>query len=136
MAPVIRGSRHVSRITGREGEIPALMWAGALFVVAGASLASGWHTAALNQLLPQSQDDPGAMINGEPLTPSTARRRLADGDTSGHPLRMLQLGAQFTAVGARLPPQRFWRRPGPPHSAPLQMCPRYHLQRCNSWRRP
>jgi hypothetical protein len=64
MAGVIKGSRHVSQVAGREHEIPALMWAGAILVAVGASMTSGWQMSALNQLLPQRLREPGSMDAG------------------------------------------------------------------------
>lgn len=65
MAAMIKGSRYLSRVAGRESEIPALMWAAAAFVAVGASVSSGWSMTVLNQLLPRGVNDPGDMSNGE-----------------------------------------------------------------------
>jgi hypothetical protein len=65
MAAMIKGSRYLSRVAGREAEIPGLMWAAAAFVAIGASVATGWSMTALNQLLPRGANDPGDIDNGK-----------------------------------------------------------------------
>jgi len=88
------------------------MWAGALFVIFGASLSSGWHTAALNQLLPHNHGEPGAMVDGEgheraaPPTVQAAKdrsRRAADQTRRSPPLAPRAASALTT-----LPPSRSW----------------------------